>query len=109
MKILSLILVLCLSMHQFEAVSVRVRRDAPFEMVRTNLDRAHQKLDEDEPNKYFHESSVCCIGLRDLCEPCADFRYSSMSTMTVVLQTNKSTIKISTGTFGCSFKPICLR
>ncbi|KXL49318.1 hypothetical protein M433DRAFT_8715 [Acidomyces richmondensis BFW] len=26
-------------------------------MVRTHLDRAHQKIEEDEPEKYFHESS----------------------------------------------------
>ena len=34
-----------------------VKRDAPFEEVRTRLDWSHQNTDEDEPEKYFHESN----------------------------------------------------
>ena len=51
-------LVSCLAVLQLTAGLPSIRkRDADFESVRTHLDRSHSNIDDDHPDKYFHEST----------------------------------------------------
>ncbi|KAK3111820.1 mannosyltransferase [Teratosphaeriaceae sp. CCFEE 6253] len=60
MQILALLLLLISTLWQRTTawpLAGLAKRDAPFDQVRTRLDWSHQNTDEDQPDKYFHEST----------------------------------------------------
>ena len=52
-----LFILFSLHVYKTAAVPTLTKRDAPFDSVKTRLKHHYQDLDEDEPDKYFHEST----------------------------------------------------